>query len=57
MPSSSVPVIRQFSHCRGVGSGTPRQTRNANIKPPAIGKRIAAIRNGGKPSSAMRIAR
>src|ERR1700685_1767212 len=49
--------MKQFIHGRGGGAGMPRQRSSANINNPAMGKRIAAMRNGGKLSSATRIAK
>ena len=55
--SSSTPVIAALRHCRRVGGFTPRRRSHAYIATPAERKRKAAIVNGGKPVSPIRIPR
>src|SRR6266850_2188440 len=55
--TSRVPTISDERHCVLDGAGTPRRRTNAYVTRPATVKRIPASSSGGKPSSAMRIAR
>src|SRR3984957_18557371 len=54
-PSINVPTSKALPHRRKVGSSVPRTSCHAINNTPAHRKRVAIMKNGGKPARAKRI--